>query len=265
VARRDSKVGKVLATSGRGIASAARVVGRAAKGAFDAIDPDVRMQLADLPLVATTMFGARTETVTPLPDDGHRAIVCVHGLSGHRQNFALLRALLRVHGRTRVYSFGYDDAEALDYAAAGLARTIEEIVKVNALGDAKVDVVAHSMGGLVTRLALLDHALAPRIHTLVTLGTPHHGTLAARYLGTGRGRDLRPDSELIQRLSAQVPWATPLPRLVAFYSDADILMLPAHTATMPGADNRPLHGLSHTAYLTRLRALALIERALRDA
>ncbi len=264
MARRDSKVTDALRASGRGIATAARVVGRAAKGAFDAIDPDVRMQLADLPLAATTMFGARTEQVAPLPDDGHRPIVCVHGLSGHRQNFALLRALLRVHGRTRVYSFGYDDGEALDYAAAGLARTIEEIAKVNELGDGKIDVVAHSMGGLVTRLALLEHAIHPRIHAFVTLGTPHHGTLAARYLGTGRGRDLRPDSELLQRLSVQVPWAPPLPRLIAFHSDTDILMLPAHTATMPGADNRALHGLSHTAYLTRLRALALIERALRD-
>lgn len=251
---------KALQITGR----AAKWVGRKASEAYEAIDPDVRMQLGDLPLAATTMLGARTEPVSAMLDDGHRPVVCIHGMSGHRQNFFPLRAWLRLHERTRVYSFGYDDAEPLDYAVAALVRTVDEIVRVNALDDdAKVDVVAHSMGGLVTRLALLDPSFRDRVATVVTLGTPHQGTLAARYLATPRALDLRPGSAIFEKLAVQLPWAPPLPRLVALHSTADILMLPPSTATLPGADNRELPKMSHSGYLTRPKALAAIERALR--
>ena len=44
------------------------------------------------------------------------------------------------------------------------------------LGHDRVDVIAHSLGGLDARYALAKLGLASRVRSLVTVGTPHHGT-----------------------------------------------------------------------------------------
>lgn len=254
-----------LSTAGKATGRAAAWVGRGIAAAYLSIDPDVRAHLfADGPLLATTLIGPRDRPVVPIADDGHPPIVCVHGLAGHPQNFLGLRAILWLHGRRRFYAFGYDEREPLERAAEGLARFVDDVTRTNGLApDAPVDLVAHSMGGLVSRLAMLDPALRGRVRTFVTLGTPHHGTLAARFLGTPRGMDLRPGSEVLAKIAAQVPWSGS-PRLVCFWSPADVLMLPATTASVEGADNRELQNVSHAGWLTRPRALARVEEALHD-
>jgi pimeloyl-ACP methyl ester carboxylesterase len=250
---------------GRGTRSAAIFVGKKIADAYLAIDPDVRKHVADLPLFAPMMLGSREVPITALPADGKRPVVCVHGLSGHPQNFFGLRLFLRLLGRTRFYAFGYDDSLPLEKSAADLAGAVAEIVRVNDLqSDAKIDLVAHSMGGIVARLALLDPQFASRIETFITIASPHGGTLAARFLATPRALDLRPDSVLWKRLSDQTPWPGPprYPRLIAFWSSSDVMMLPATTATLQGADNREVNNVSHTGYLTRPRVLRQICAAL---
>lgn len=227
--------------------------------AYGAVDPDVRLHVADSLLAGPTLIGSRDTLVVRLADDGHRPLVCVHGLGGHPQNFLPLRALMWMRDRRRVYAFGYD--ESLDAAAEKLASTLEAIALANELApDAKFDIVAHSMGGLVVRLAMLDPRVAARVHTVVTLATPHHGTLTARFLSTPRALDLRPGSPILERIAGQVPWKNS--RLIAFWSPSDVLMLPATTATVEGADNRELGGVSHNGFLVRPRVLKEVERAL---
>jgi triacylglycerol lipase len=45
-----------------------------------------------------------------------------------------------------------------------------------ALPHERVDLIAHSMGGLDARYALAHFGLASRVRSLVTVGTPHRGT-----------------------------------------------------------------------------------------
>ena len=262
-----STVASAVGTAGRATATAAVAVAKRASSAWEAIHPDVRLHVADLPLLGTTLIGRRAQPVLARPDDGHRPLICVHGLAGHPQNFLPLRGVLKVYGRTRVYALDYDDRAPLEEAAAALARLVERVLEVNGLAaDARVDLLAHSMGGIVARLALLEAAFAGRVQKLVTVATPHHGTLAARFLAKRPAADLRPGSELLARLGAQAPWPGPpaLPRLIAFYSRSDILMLPALTAMLEGADNREIPGVSHSGYLIRPRALVRIQAALAD-
>ena len=47
---------------------------------------------------------------------------------------------------------------------------------ITALPHARVDMIAHSMGGLDARYALAHLGLASRVRSLVTVGTPHRGT-----------------------------------------------------------------------------------------
>ena len=57
-----------------------------------------------------------------------------------------------------------------------------------------IDVIAHSQGGVVARLALSDAALPPEVDAVVTLGTPHQGadlaTAAVAVGGTPAGAEL---------------------------------------------------------------------------
>ena len=64
-----------------------------------------------------------------------------------------------------------------------------------------VDVVAHSMGGLMIRYALAKQGvdLFPRlkVEDVVTLGSPHNGASFSQLMGTTQGAEMEPGSSLI--------------------------------------------------------------------
>ena len=78
---------------------------------------------------------------------------------------------------------------------------------------AAIDVVGYSMGGLVARHLVEKVGWAGRVDTLVMLGTPNHGTIAAWVPGTiggfGRwnasGGDMRPGSPFLRSLGVAEP------------------------------------------------------------
>ena len=80
-----------------------------------------------------------------------------------------------------------------------LATAIEKLTAES--GYEKVHVIGHSLGGLITRYYVQRMGGHERVHTVVTLGTPHQGTALAR-AGSVLPliRQLRPDSDLIAEL-----------------------------------------------------------------
>ncbi len=224
------------ATVGRRIAAAASCVGGAAATAARSVDADVYSELATLPLMALSSLGPRRATVREKPDDGHRPVVFVHGLGGHRGNFHAMATWFRANGRRRVYSVGLRGSRSAWEHADQLSDFVEDVLDVNGIaGRGQVDVVGHSRGGVVARLALDDVQTRRRVARLVTIGSPHAGTESARY---GRGRqldELRPGSPVIARLRRQLPWTGP--PLTCLWSPADVLVVPGANARVPGADN----------------------------
>src|SRR5262249_18623573 len=143
-------------------------------------------------------------------------------------------------------------APTIEENAEQLVRFVEEVFRVNELpADATIDLVGHSMGGLVARLALEDPKTSARVATLVTLGTPHSGTYAARFGGTLNPIGLRPGSLVLERLRSQLPWRGPpeQPRLVTLWSRADVLLLPAEAALASGAHAVEMVDFTHYSYL----------------
>ncbi len=74
----------------------------------------------------------------------------------------------------------------------------------NNAGNKYVDVVAHSMGGLIIRYALAQvrrgHSSFPpylRVDDVVTLGTPHAGTTAAYFANNTQADEMEPTSGFI--------------------------------------------------------------------
>jgi len=65
----------------------------------------------------------------------------------------------------------YDSAKV---RGAALARTINDVLART--GAAKVNLIAHSMGGLDARVAINDHDLGGRVASLTTISSPHKGS-----------------------------------------------------------------------------------------
>ncbi|MFH0936884.1 MAG: alpha/beta fold hydrolase [Candidatus Daviesbacteria bacterium] len=77
-----------------------------------------------------------------------------------------------------LFVFPYDWRKDISLTAPLLDQKIDQIKQQT--GSQEVDIVAHSMGGLVARNYIADSGKAQKVRKLVTLGTPHLG--AAKFL-----------------------------------------------------------------------------------
>ena len=105
-------------------------------------------------------------------------ILLVHGVVSNRSVFTLLRRGLTRRGFSNVFAMNYATV-ATDVRTAAL-RLAEEVERVVAeTGYERIHVIGHSLGGLIGRYYVTRLGGDARVHTLVTLGTPHQGTRAA--------------------------------------------------------------------------------------
>ena len=110
-------------------------------------------------------------------------VVFVHGIRSSHETFEPLVELLRAKGLEVDHALWYFDYNyRLRIAENGryLARELKNFMKP----EDEVTIVGHSMGGLVSRLALLQEGDKMKfVKRLVMLGTPNHGTLHTGRLG----------------------------------------------------------------------------------
>lgn len=251
---------KLLSRTWRALTDGAAVVGKGARDLYFSIDPDVRRHLAQTPLFAYRLIAPRSSDIDPVSGRDHRPVVFVHGLGGHHGDFLPMATYFRVGGRPCSYRIGFESGQSLEERAEALAECVRRVRE--ATGPGRVDVVAHSMGGIIARMAIADHGLARSIRTLVTLGTPHGGTHAARYADTEIVRQLRPGSPLLKRL-ARARWPRGI-RVVAFSSEADVFIVPAASARFRPAEHVDASPLTHYGYLLSPSSWRAVHRALGD-
>lgn len=254
---RKNKARRALQATGSAIVKAAKIIGEKSADAYRAIDPDVKRHLAQLPALSFSLF-TRGEEVRPAPADVHTPVVFVPGLGATGAAFRLMRWYFRLHGFRRCYPAHFESGMGMRERARHLAGLVRKVRRVT--GEKKVDMVAHSLGGIVARLAIADHRLGPSVQTLVTLGSPHQGTYPARYGNTPILHDLRPGSELLSRLAQK-----PLPariRVVCLWSRNDLFVLPAESAILPGSEHIDLTPATHYSYLLHPAVFERVRRVL---
>ncbi|MGW1282982.1 lipase family alpha/beta hydrolase [Streptomyces sp. NPDC002586] len=202
-----------------------------------------------------------------LPVRSGPPVVLLHGFIDNRSVFVLLRRNLAQHGGQRVISLNYSPLTCDIRAAAELlGRHIEEICERT--GSDRVDIVGHSLGGLIARYYVQCQGGDLRVRTLVTLGTPHSGTSAAPLANAHPiVRQMRPDSEVIEELAGSAPGCRT--RFVSFWSDLDAVMVPLETACLEHADldvqNVRVTGIGHLALPVHPAVAAGIREALDTA
>ena len=184
-------------------------------------------------------------------DPGH-PVLCVHGFTQDRTNFAKLRRTLWDLGRpSQAIDLGRPGRHPSGYAPRLIAALEEP--------DEPIDIVCHSMGGVLLRHVLRDRPdLGARVSSIVTLGSPHHGTAASR------GFILVPEAKGLHRRS---PWIADLPtfaelvphaRTVTIGGSADYVVYPLDTCHLDGSERVDMAGLGHAGMLTHPRVHDII-------
>jgi triacylglycerol lipase len=173
-------------------------------------------------------------------------ILLVHGMVDNRSIFTVLRRSLRRRGFHRVITLNYSPlTRDVRLAATGLATRVEQLCEET--GFERIHVIGHSMGGLIARYYVQRLGGDERVHTLVTLGTPHGGTRAAQLVPHRLGRQLCPDSGLVQELAEPAPGCRT--RMLAVWSDLDQMIVPKRNARLahPDLDSRNIlvRGVGH--------------------
>lgn len=193
-----------------------------------------------------------------------RPIMLVHGIGDNRSAFSILRRTLRRRGYGRITTVNYSPFTSdIRKAAADLARQVEQVCAQT--GYDQVFVVGHSLGGVIARYYVQCRGGDERVHTLITLGSPHAGTQLARLAPLPVCQQLRPNSDVMAELALPADCET---RFVAIYSDRDEVVLPNRSARLEHPDlsvtRIPVHGVGHLALLVNSTVVHAIASALAD-
>ncbi|TYR39461.1 lipase family alpha/beta hydrolase, partial [Streptomyces parvus] len=212
---------------------------------------------------ATTDPPAPATTVLPALPSAAPPVVLLHGFIDNRSAFVVLRRTLARHGR-RPVSLNYSPLTRDVRTAAGLlGRHVEEICART--GHSRVDIVGHSLGGLIARYYVQRLGGDRRVRTLVTLGTPHGGTAVAPGAGVHPiVRQMRGGSSVIEELRGPAPGCRT--RFVSFWSELDQVMVPVGTACVDHPDldavNVRVTGIGHLALPVHPTVAAAVREAL---
>ncbi|MFH8433988.1 alpha/beta fold hydrolase [Streptomyces sp. NPDC018007] len=225
-----------------------------------AASPDTPPALPGTP----SATAAPPDTTAAQPDAAAPPVVLLHGFIDNRSVFLVLRRALTRHGLRRTTSLNYSPlTRDVRAAAALLGRQVEAVCART--GHDRVDIVGHSLGGLIARYYVQRLGGDRRVRTLVTLGTPHGGTAVAPGAGLHPiVRQMRGDSSVIEELRRPAPGCRT--RFVSFWAEWDRMMVPVGTACVDHPDldavNVRVTGIGHLALPVHPAVAAAVREAL---
>jgi pimeloyl-ACP methyl ester carboxylesterase len=214
----------------------------------------VRAALAEWAMSAA-LSAVRPAGFLPLPGAttrGPRPVIVLHGYAMNRANYLPLAYRMSRAGLGPIFGFEYWTLGRIAAGARQLGWFIDDVLATT--GADAVDVIGHSMGGVVARYYVTLAGGDGIVRNLVTLGSPHQGTDVSA-IGIGHPtRELLLGSKLCTRLAAAPP--PQHTRMTIIWSRGDALV--------PGAIQRPVSGaevivyddLGHVALLGSRRVAA---------
>jgi len=186
----------------------------------------------------------------PAAAAAHTPVVFVHGYTGSASNWTTAQSVFRAAGysSSELYAYEYNSYGNNITNAQGLATFVSNVR--SRTGSAKVDIVNHSMGGLVSLWYLKQLGGAQYVNHLASLAGANHGTTSAgACLIYTTCQQMYPGSSFINTLSAgdETPGAT---RYGTWYSPCDGIIIPYTSTVLSGATNNYVICETHLGYLT---------------
>lgn len=186
-------------------------------------------------------------------------IILVHGWNGSEFTWPPPQQLQALEGKLGrdIYFFTFRSGIAIKRFPP--LEILEEQLERYLSNFQRVDVVAHSMGGLLVRQYLSHHSEHP-IRRIVFLSVPHFGTYAAKLLvklaavspvGNPQAEEMQPGSDFLWQLNAlageELAGVEVLNVFIAdgAFAESDVVV-GAHSAYLPGVVNVAVKGDHHT-------------------
>ena len=187
--------------------------------------------------------------------DGARTpVLLLHGLFHNSGCWLVTAHRLRRLGFEEVHTLNLSPVEDIDILVERVAQRVDDLR--HNLGVDKVDLVGHSMGGILARYYVQCQGGELYVRNCVFLATPHGGSRLASFALPRLGKLLVPGSAFLTALAAR-----PLPAEVAFTaisSRHDNMVLPWQNASLAGVRNVELDAIGHTGVLYHPDAFAAI-------
>jgi triacylglycerol lipase len=197
-----------------------------------------------------------------------RPILLVHGIAHNHSAFISLRKRMAASQWHNVFTINYATRHgSLTGMVDEVSQAVENILLKTQ--SKQIDIVAHSLGGIVSRYYMCLGDGRGKIKNLVTLGSPHQGTGASRLLmGLPFGAlksDLRNGSYLMKLLNQ-----TGLPRgstITSIYSEYDWTVWPQSNCEVEGSPsnsfkNVKISDCGHTGLLYSPQVADIVMRTL---
>lgn len=158
-------------------------------------------------------------------------VLLLHGYLHNNSAYILLKSRLRSAGYEDVYSMNLPFWRSVEEMADDLAARVDLILSRTGWG--RLDIVAHSLGGLVARHYIQELGGDRKVATLITMGSPHRGT-ELYFFGYGpAARQMSPRGDLVRGLNDEPRFGRT--RVYSIWSPFDMLVVPAENAILPDA------------------------------
>jgi triacylglycerol lipase len=183
----------------------------------------------------------------------------LHGLFVNRACWFWFRSQLKRHGCENIVTMNLSGFHSEEVLTELLAKKIDELR--HRLGVNKVNLVGHSMGGIVARNYLQRRGGQDKVDHLIFLGTPHQGSKLTPFSFMPLGKLLMPGSDFLKRLNSE-----PAPvgvRAVNIYTRKDNMVLPNTSAQLSWGTQVELDDMGHTSLLYRAAAIDATAAALK--
>lgn len=183
----------------------------------------------------------------------------LHGLFVNRACWFWFSSRLKHHGCENIVTINLSGFHSEEVLTELLAKKIDELR--HRLGVNKVNLVGHSMGGIIARNYVQRRGGQDKVDRLIFLGTPHQGSKLTPFSFMPLGKLLMPGSEFLSRLnneSAPVGVQT-----VNIYTRKDNMVLPNTSAQLAWGTQVELDDMGHTSLIYRAAAVDATVAALK--
>ena len=187
----------------------------------------------------------------PAPAPAKMPIILLHGVGCNAGVWRGFRRQLDARGVRPVYALSYGPPlNSIEFFADQLAALVTTVLADT--GARQVILVCHSMGGLVARAYLRRYG-ATKVRRLVTIGTPHYGSMHAWLMFGQALAQLRPGNPWLAQLNDDTATnhaaGHSAPPTASIWSWHDSMVSPQASSHIDWGDNIELSGIAHNALL----------------
>lgn len=184
-------------------------------------------------------------------------VVLLHGYGMNHTSWLWVGSRLAQRGIGPLYGTSYFSPQPVRRSARHLRDFIERVLARE--DAAQVDIVAHSLGGVVARYYIEKLGGAARVGRLVTIGSPHRGTVLGRLGLVGSAAELVAGSSFMSDLG--------LPRegvvYTSIWSRADAIVVPPESSSIaPAGEDLVFDDLGHLSLLLSPRVVDAVAHRL---